>query len=975
LNDINEFTEEDVRQFVSNFLMNSGIDVSELKYEEKTITVEIFHDSELKIEKKNRKNPYGKIDILVNKEDKPFIVLEIKKPSVSDNEFQRGKLQVLSYARLLLAPLAIITNIRKIELLDPFTPNGEQIKNIDESQYYKTGFNLNINDELKSIALQHFITYNKENLRIFYNAQREHRMSSLIAKMSNNEKKYIEEIYVPHKNLEEKFIEFLESNTKVFLIDGESGTGKTNAICYIAQKFGNKYPSLFYSASLIRKPIKEEIAQDFNYHFSRQQNFESILKRLDKILREQNTSLLIFIDAVDEYQIDKNYIEIKEFYDEITPFERIKLCINIKTINIHRFLCINDIPTIANSYDGYTCGLTDSENFDIMFQKYEKFFQTVGTISEEVKKFCALPFFMRMVFETYSGKKIPEKIIPQHLIEKYLEKKLRKIPFDYHYTIYVILQNLANFLYDKNVLSIPLTDLYKNINNIQEPLNFLIQHYLLVMTDNKDITFYYDRIRDYYVIFHTKKWNKINIDEFKDDLDNVVINIIGQSALTWYIEIAPDEQKKIMNEFITIRALKFIKDINIFIDKYFKQIKKVFLSSFTNIKDTTFFGDFEKIGILLLKNRRGRNIGYVYRGIKQYENFIITEIWQDKNDALRKYCTIHGGNEFESSDIEKWAKSSCIQELKNIFRDRLLIEGPFTLIVRLVYLIHRSRNELGYKNIENNDINNWFCKEVFPIDIDKFKKYNIQKLILYSKWDRKLVNSYPNFSSSNNGIISTTTTLPFDHEEKVRQFVNKEIKEDFILNNREIKEELYHEQSNLIYLINNFQQYSTIIEEPKILFSFETAKNIISGKEAVNDNNSTELSLYLKEFFSTYINELRIMGEKNFSHFNNIIESYKINLLIAINININSDGYVNSLTCAIVKNPYTNKDEYEIRLFPDHIIDEENFFINSRYGRIKIDKSALLFEALSISQIKVVSIPEWCYNKLEEDVMNFFNKG
>ncbi|HEX7143448.1 MAG TPA: hypothetical protein VF222_13310 [Nitrososphaeraceae archaeon] len=49
-------------------------------------------------------------------------------------------------------------------------------------------------------------------------------------------------------------------------------------------------------------------------------------------------------------------------------------------------------------------------------------------------------------------------------------------------------------------------------------------------------------------------------------MDNIVINIIGQSALAWYIEIASDEHKNIMNGFITIRALKFIKENNIFIN-------------------------------------------------------------------------------------------------------------------------------------------------------------------------------------------------------------------------------------------------------------------------------------------------------------------------------------------------------------------------------------------------------------------------
>ena len=127
-----------------------------------------------------------------------------------------------------------------------------------------------------------------------------------------------------------------------------------------------------------------------------------------------------------------------------------------------------------------------------------------------------------------------------------------------------------------------------------------------------------------------------------------------------------------------------------------------------------------------------------------------------------------------------------------------------------------------------------------------------------------------------------------------------------------------------------------------------------------------ELELYLKEFFSTYINELRIMRKKNFTSVENILESYKINLYIAANININSDGYVNSLTYAIVKNPYTNRDEFEIHQSTNDIIDEDNFLINTQFGPISIKS----FNHISITEIlEKNKIQTWCYEKLEKDIM------
>ncbi len=108
------------------------------------------------------------------------------------------------------------------------------------------------------------------------------------------------------------------------------------------------------------------------------------------------------------------------------------------------------------------------------------------------------------------------------------------------------------------------------------------------------------------------------------------------------------------------------------------------------------------------------------------------------------------------------------------------------------------------------------------------------------------------------------------------------------------------------------------------------------------------------------------MGEKYFSYFENIVESYKTNIYVAVNININSDGNFNSLTYAIVKNPYINTDEFEIHQSTDNIIDEDNFLINTKFGTISIKS----YDTISIIELLGKNkIQEWCYEKLEKDIM------
>ncbi|NDB52290.1 MAG: hypothetical protein EB161_09155, partial [Nitrosopumilaceae archaeon] len=207
-------SEEDIRQSVSKYLGELNLDSNQIKHEETIGPIRVFSNIELKIKGKNTKTAKGRIDIITRNDDGlPLFVVETKKPEVDVLE---GKEQAISYARLVLAPLVVLTNGTQTILIDPFTRDGAVIDSVKNSNYFKNGLDVRIDDDLRYEALSNFIGYDLDNLSAFCKSQRKQRMYNLKGTLTQLDRKYIPELFVSPKNLDVIFQQFIASDKTAF---------------------------------------------------------------------------------------------------------------------------------------------------------------------------------------------------------------------------------------------------------------------------------------------------------------------------------------------------------------------------------------------------------------------------------------------------------------------------------------------------------------------------------------------------------------------------------------------------------------------------------------------------------------------------------------------------------------------------------------------------------------------------------------
>jgi hypothetical protein len=104
-------SEGNVLKLVLGYLSELGLSSENISVEHRTITIPVFRNVKITINGKSKPRASGRIDILVRNDTREnLFVIETKKPSES---IDPAKVQALSYARLLLAPFVVVTNLKE----------------------------------------------------------------------------------------------------------------------------------------------------------------------------------------------------------------------------------------------------------------------------------------------------------------------------------------------------------------------------------------------------------------------------------------------------------------------------------------------------------------------------------------------------------------------------------------------------------------------------------------------------------------------------------------------------------------------------------------------------------------------------------------------------------------------------------------------------------------------------------------------
>jgi len=206
---------------------------------------------------------------------------------------------------------------------------------------------------------------------------------------------------------------FLQSGAKIMAIVGESGCGKSTLLYQVYNNLeSNNYICLFYDILSIQNEgtLSKKLSIDL---FCERSNLEFTLDRINNILKEEKTWLLITIDAINESPtIDPLLIrcDIEDLADRLP--DRVKLCyscrkvywdVNLsKKIDLPKPLYYNQSIFILTKYD-----LSETK---VAYSSYKTFFNLQSKfedLSEDTIQNLRDPLMLRLVSESYSNKHLP----------------------------------------------------------------------------------------------------------------------------------------------------------------------------------------------------------------------------------------------------------------------------------------------------------------------------------------------------------------------------------------------------------------------------------------------------------------------------------------------------------------------------------------------------------------------------------------
>lgn len=698
--------EEEIRgKLLLPYLTDLGFDLSEISLE-KSFSIRLG---------KSKRTISGRSDILCKRNGKNLFIIELKNDSTSidKQDIEQG----ISYARSLtdnIAPFTIITNGKTTKIFDSISREeltGTKIS--EQSSYWQNGCTLSTDIDLRIRyeALKNFVSFSPENLKIFCEEQVRDRMGPIVGDIDNPYAKFVKELYVQRESLQNVFTTFITSQSSVFGIVGSAGVGKTSVMCSLSlQKLETEFV-FFYNAAIINKSPLEHIAQDLNGVFSSKSESDNILKKLDELGRFLNKNILIFIDAIDE-NIDSNLsLELSEIALAVRALEKVKICISCKSNIWDNILKKNNTPThlfeelskshntisSLNNCPGFLLEDFSNDEINNIIPLYKKAFGFIGQISESLLNQLRNGFFLRIFSEVYSQKEIPKEINDKELIKRYIQQSLEKTDIRSPLGLR-ILSKIGKILMAHEYSSWEaFRDEGLEVESLLEKLELsigetipedLFARNILIKSNKEDsynITFYYSKIRDYIICFHSYKLDKLKDSEFYDLLDTFYENHIGQSAISFYIENASESHKRTIIKFKKDKALKYVDSYNAYLEQHFKNFKEKF--------DPQTEGD---IGILLPENLLQKNAYALFPfntstldkvQLGQLGNFAL-----DDNSLFfqRGINSIHygGSKELFSANQGKFIRQNIFKQLKELInKGRLSVYNSDILLLEQVSII------------------------------------------------------------------------------------------------------------------------------------------------------------------------------------------------------------------------------------------------------------------------------------------------
>ncbi|AFD06345.1 type I restriction enzyme HsdR N-terminal domain-containing protein [Solitalea canadensis] len=742
--------EEEIRgKLLLPYLNDLGLDLSEISLET-SFTIRLG---------KSQHTINGRSDILCKRNGKNLFIVELKADSVAIS--QKDIDQGISYARALIddiAPFVVITNGKTTMIFDSISKvnlTGRQIS--EQSDFWKNGYTLSTDEELRVRyeALKNFVSFSGENLRNFCKSQVQDRMGPIVGNIDEPTSKFIKDLYVQRNDLQSSFNNFIKDKASFFAVVGTAGVGKTNTICSLALQCLENNFVFFYNAAIISKSPLEHIAQDLNGVFSSKSESNLVLKRLDELGRFLDKTVFLFIDAVDESINTNISLELSELAMATKNLNKIKICISCKSNIWENILKVNDTPNhlfeeldkfherilkLGNN-PGFLLEDFSEEELKEIIPLYRKVFGFRGEISGTLLKELRNGFFLRIFSEVYSHKQIPEKIDDKNLIKTYLKQSFEKSNIDFQ-TGMRILSKIGIVLINHKYSELDaFYDDGLEIETLLENLNFSLNESLpedlfarnILTKSNKEdsynISFYYSKIRDYVICFHSYKLDQLSDNEFYNILDDFYGNYIGQSAIEFYLNNASEGHKYTLINYKKSKALAYVENYNSYLEENFKNSKKLYLPKTDDEIGIVLPTDLiKKDGYALFRIKPGESEKILYENL---EDAFSGDHWSSRMYEIGVSTIYSSNHSLLVPDLSKVVKKEIFKQLKGIIqKGRLNAYNSDILIMEQVSLIvYYYQKQLGYNGCLD-DLYMPRFEQIYPIDLKDLQN-RIYRFIAY----------------------------------------------------------------------------------------------------------------------------------------------------------------------------------------------------------------------------------------------------
>ncbi len=561
----------------------------------------------------------GRLDLLVvNDSGQSLFVVEAKAPdqSLTDEDRDQG----ISYARLMhpIAPFVLLTNSRETHLYDAITKERLSQQTFqDESQFWRSG-ELTATEDLRVRyeALRSFLGYSAAHVRAFSDAQQAERMRALRSAVGEAPKllaKYLPEVYVQRPLVRAALARFIESPSVTFGLIGESGVGKTNEMCALAEWIGEEHLCLFFNGAEVFPSLTSTLADEFNWHFSEHLPLPQIAERLAGIAQHSGCRVLIFIDALDEIGTTGVEREVSELASRLARHGgKIKLVVSAKAEEWPRFASLRGSPSplVLSLYPLESAApATDSKKPDepnpqpFVLQRmgaeelsqaaglYASHFRLPGEPKGVLREHCRLPFILRVLSEVYAGVAgaLPDDIGEQELMRRFLEVlfSLMSDPERARRE----LDAVARALVERSREPVARDETIVKSQSVSEarvrevarlPATELVGQELVVYgllerrrdRDNRtQLRFYFGRMRDYVIARWILNLDALSAEEFECQLPNLLSHRILEDAVLWHVRYGPVSHRRAFQDLMQGRAVTFLETYQRILDTVLPNLK------------------------------------------------------------------------------------------------------------------------------------------------------------------------------------------------------------------------------------------------------------------------------------------------------------------------------------------------------------------------------------------------------------------